>query len=131
VANQEAIDKAMAKLRLAEKKRFEAIGELKELGVVRSRSFVGDYGEELAKRYYRVDELEPPSNAGYDLVRPDGKRVQVKTLRSTPTNFEPRLGLSSPTMTSCLLSVSTLTTGHWRLSKLQSRSSRGTSEQAG
>jgi hypothetical protein len=93
VANREkAIEQAMAKLRAAERARWEAIGELVELEFVRSRSFVGDYGEELAKRYYRVAELEPPSNAGFDLRRQDGQRVQVRTLRSTPTNYRTTIG---------------------------------------
>ena len=86
----------MAKLRRAEKRRSEAIEDLKDLGVVRNRGFVGAYGEELAKRYYRVRKLEPPSNAGFDLVRRDGQRVQVKTLRSTPTNPRSTIGVLQP-----------------------------------
>jgi hypothetical protein len=94
--NQKAIDKAMARLRAADRERWKAIDDLKKLGVVRSRGFVGDYGERLAKSYYEVDELEPPSNAGYDLRRTDGKRVQVKTLRSTLTNFRTTIGTLKP-----------------------------------
>jgi hypothetical protein len=94
--DQEAIEEAMGRLRAADRARWQAINDLKDLGVVRSRSFVGDYGEELARRYYEVGELQPPSNAGYDLIRSDGLKVQVKTLRSSPTNFRSTIGALKP-----------------------------------
>ncbi len=73
----------MARLRAAERERHAAIGELIELGVVRSRVLVGDLGEQIAARYYGVD-LADAFTPGYDLVDQRGRRVQVKTLRATP-----------------------------------------------
>lgn len=73
----------MERLRAAERERHAAIGELKRLGVVRSRVFVGDLGEQIAAAYYGV-ELAPVFTPGYDLIDREGRRVQVKTLRATP-----------------------------------------------
>lgn len=52
------------------------------LGWVRSRTLVGDIGERVAAGYYNV-ELEPIMQPGFDMLAPDGRRVQVRTLRST------------------------------------------------
>lgn len=51
-----------------------------------------DLGERLAASYYEV-ELAPPSTPGYDLKTPEGLRVQVKTLRSTPGNPRSSMGV--------------------------------------
>ena len=74
----------MRRLRAAEQERHAAIGELKRLGVLRSRVLVGDLGERMAAAYYRV-ELAPVFTPGYDLIDRRGRRVQVRTLRATPT----------------------------------------------
>lgn len=79
-----ALDAAMARLRAAERERRAAIEDLIRLGAIRSRVLVGDLGEVIAARYYGV-ELTPAFTPGYDLVDRLGNRVQVKTLRATPT----------------------------------------------
>ena len=73
----------MERLQKAERERLAAIDNLIRLGVVRSRVLVGDLGERIAADFYGV-ELAPAFTAGHDLVDPDGRRVQVKTLRGTP-----------------------------------------------
>lgn len=85
------VERAMQALRKAERARRRAINALIELGVVRSRTFVGDLGEQLVADYYGVD-LEPPSTPGFDLCNRDGKRVQVRTLRSTTENYRTTIG---------------------------------------
>lgn len=52
---------------------------------------VGALGEWIAARYYEV-ELAPVNNRGYDLVTKDSRRVQVRTIRSTPENYRYVLG---------------------------------------
>lgn len=89
--NQPA-DDAMRRLVAAERERLEAIRDLVDLGLIRSRNLVGDLGEAIAARFYGV-ELEPPSTPGYDLVSPDGQRVQVRALRCTPDRTRRRIGL--------------------------------------
>ena len=74
----------MARLRAAERERRAAIEDLIRLGAIRSHVLVGDLGELIAARYYGV-ELPPAFTPGYDLVDERGNRVQVKTLRATPT----------------------------------------------
>ena len=49
---QEAVAEAMSMLLDAERARHEAISELKDLGAIRSRSIVGELGEEMAAAYY-------------------------------------------------------------------------------
>jgi hypothetical protein len=88
------IEAAMERLRRAERARHDAITDLIKLGAVRSRTLVGDLGEQLAADYYGV-ELEPPSTPGFDLRRPDRQRVQVRTLRATPGNFRTTVGVLS------------------------------------
>lgn len=80
---QDPVAAAMDRLRTAERERHAAIGELVDLGVVRSRVLVGDIGEQIAARFYSV-ELAPAFTPGYDLVDRDDRRVQVKALRATP-----------------------------------------------
>jgi hypothetical protein len=82
--NADDVQRALARLRAAERDRRAAIEDLIRLGVVRSRVLVGDLGEQIAARYYGV-ELAPVFTPGYDLVDPRGRRVQVKTLRGTPS----------------------------------------------
>lgn len=90
-AASDPVERAMQALRKAERGRRRAIKELIQLGVVRSRTFVGDLGEQLVADYYGVD-LEPPSTPGFDLRRKDKKRVQVRTLRSTSDNYRTTIG---------------------------------------
>jgi Family of unknown function (DUF6998) len=78
------LDDAMVRLRAAERERRAAIDELIRLGAIRSHVLVGDLGELIAARYYGV-ALPSPFTAGYDLVDRQGNRVQVKTIRATPT----------------------------------------------
>lgn len=73
---------AMQRLCAAERARQEAIGELITLGVVRSRRLVGDLGEALAARFYGVPLAPNANTPGFDLEARDGRRVQVRTLRS-------------------------------------------------
>jgi len=81
----------LARLADVERERSAIIGELVELGHIRGRGLVGEVGERFAAAYYGV-ELAPPATPGYDLVDRDGRRVQVRTLRCTPTNFRTTLG---------------------------------------
>lgn len=83
-ASSDPIQRAMQRLRAAERERRAAVEELVDLGVVRSHVLVGDLGEAIAARYYGV-ELAPPFTPGYDLIDRHGRRVQVRTLRATPT----------------------------------------------
>jgi hypothetical protein len=86
------LDQALSRLRRAERARRHAIAELIKLKAIRSKGVVADYGEALAARYYGV-ELAPPSTPGYDLITEDGRKVQVRTLRSTPGNWRSSMGL--------------------------------------
>lgn len=90
--NRKAILAAMERLTRAERERRAAIGELMRLGVIRSRTLVGDLGEALAAGFYGVP-LPPRSNPGFDLTRRDGVRVQIRTLRCTPENFRTSIGV--------------------------------------
>jgi hypothetical protein len=90
-AARREIERAMERLRAAERERHAAIGELVALGAVRSRVLVGDLGEQLAAGYYGV-ELAPQFTRGYDLIDGEGRRVQVKTLRGTPTRARTIIG---------------------------------------
>lgn len=91
VSSAQRLEEAMRKLVEADRARRSAVNDLKALGVVRSRSLVGDLGEVLAVRFYGV-QLEPPSAPGFDLRTPGGQRVQVRTLRCTPENFRTTVG---------------------------------------
>ncbi len=73
----------MDRLRAAERERHAAVGELVQLGVVRSRVLVGDIGEQIVARFYGL-ELAPAFTPGYDLIDRHGRRVQVSALRATP-----------------------------------------------
>jgi len=75
---------AMRRLCSAERARREAIDDLISLDVVRSRRLVGDLGEALAARFYGVTLASNANTPGYDLQTTDGRRVQVRTLRSEP-----------------------------------------------
>lgn len=76
----DAVADAFARLHAAELARAAAIEDLVRLGFIRSKVLVGDLGELIAARYYGV-ELAPVFTQGYDLIRRDGARVQVKALR--------------------------------------------------
>ena len=86
------VERAIERLQAAARAHRAAVGELMRLGVVRSRTLVGDLGEALAARFYGVD-LAPASTPGYDLVTREGARVQVKTLRTTPGNWRTSMGV--------------------------------------
>ncbi len=85
------LSQAMLKLKRADVLRREAIDDLMRLQEIRSRGLVADLGEMIAARYFAVG-LELPSNPGFDLVAPGGSRVQVRTLRDTPTNRRTSMG---------------------------------------
>lgn len=80
----EEVAAAMGRLREAERAKREAIDELVALGFVRSRRLVADIGEELAARYFGVSLAPNANNPGYDLETRDGRRLQVRALRSDP-----------------------------------------------
>lgn len=77
------VEAAMRRLQAAERERRAAIEELIQLGAVRSHVLVGDVGERVAAEYYGVGLL-PQFTPGHDLVDRRDRRVDVKTLRSTP-----------------------------------------------
>lgn len=84
----------MRRLGTAARAHRDAIEELIRLGAVESRTLVGDLGERLAADYYGVN-LEPAvikRGRGYDLHLWDGRRVEVKTLRCTPSNWRRSIG---------------------------------------
>jgi hypothetical protein len=57
------------------------MAELNERGVIRSdNNPIGDYCEFLVAAHYEV-EPEGNSNAGYDVMTPDGLKIQVKGRR--------------------------------------------------
>jgi hypothetical protein len=91
VSSAQQLEEVMRKLAEADRARRSAIKDLRALRAVRSRSLVGELGEALAARFYGV-QLEPPSTPGFDLITRDGKRVQVRTLRSTPENKRTTIG---------------------------------------
>lgn len=74
----------MRRLRDAERARREAIDEFVALGFVRSRRLVADIGETLAARYYDAPLAPNANNRGYDLETAEGRRIQVRALRSDP-----------------------------------------------
>lgn len=82
----------MSRLCSAERARREAIDDLIRLGVVRSRRLVGDIGEALAAHYYGVALASNANTPGYDLKTTDGRRVQVRTLRSEPRRERTLMG---------------------------------------
>ena len=57
-----------------------ASNRLRAAGLLRSNNLVGDVGEWIAARHYRVP-LAKTRTQGYDLTTADGRRVQVKTLK--------------------------------------------------
>jgi hypothetical protein len=63
---------------------YAAIEDLIRLGAIRSDVLVGGLCELIAARYYGVS-LPSSFTPGYDLIDKRGNRVQVKTLRATPT----------------------------------------------
>ncbi|MEJ7786594.1 MAG: hypothetical protein WKF96_17470 [Solirubrobacteraceae bacterium] len=74
------IEAAFARLYAAGCERMKAIGELRRLGVIRSKVLVGDLGELVAANFYG-GELAPVFTEGYDVLTPDGRRVEVKGMR--------------------------------------------------
>ncbi len=93
LVERDEIAEAMGRLNAAERARREAIDELIRLGVVRSRRLVADLGEELAARHYGVPLVDSANEPGYDLIAPDGRRVQVRALRSEPHRERTLMGV--------------------------------------
>jgi hypothetical protein len=61
----------------------EVMGELNSRGVVRSgNSPIADMAERMIADYYGVSIL-PPNNKSFDLIAPDGAKIEVKALRRT------------------------------------------------
>lgn len=87
------VAEAMWRLCAAERTRRQAIDDLIALGVLRSRRLVADIGEALAARYYGVALALNANTPGYDLERSDGRRVQVRTLRSEPHRERTLMGV--------------------------------------
>lgn len=81
----------LAELADLDRRRRSLVGELQVASGIRDRGMVGALGEWIAARYYEV-ELAPVNNRGYDLVTKDSRRVQVRTIRSTPENYRYVLG---------------------------------------
>jgi uncharacterized protein DUF6998 len=70
----------------------EVMRALQQAGVIRSENNpVGDICEYLVAQHYGV-KLAGGSNIGYDLVTPDGQRVQVKGRRRTGARWPPNFG---------------------------------------
>ena len=83
----------MDRLRAAARRQRAAIEELIALGAVRSRSLVGDLGERLAADYYGVElDWDGRRGSAYDLIDRRGRRIEVKTLRATPSNWRTSIG---------------------------------------
>lgn len=89
----DAVIEAMGRLCEAERARREAIDDLIQLGVVRSRRLVADIGEALASRFYGAPLVTNANEPGYDLVAPDGRLVQVRALRSEPHRERTLMGV--------------------------------------
>jgi hypothetical protein len=87
------IAQAMRQLRDAERQRREAIDALIALGAVRSKRLVADLGEEIAARFYDVPLAGNANEPGYDLVTKEGRRVQVRALRSEPHRERTLMGV--------------------------------------
>jgi len=69
-----------------------AIAELRARGVVRTgNNPVGDYTEWLVAKALGL-KLEANSSSGHDAVAPDGRRLQIKGRRVTPSNKSRQLG---------------------------------------
>lgn len=90
-ARSEAVRGLLARLVELDSERRAILAELIKRGF-RSRGFVGEWGEMIAAAYYGV-ELQRASQPGFDLVDKLGRRVQVKTLRSTPENQRASMGI--------------------------------------
>lgn len=87
------IAEAMERLNAAERARRDAIDDLIRLRAVRSRRLVADLGEEIASRFYGVPLAENANEPGYDLVARDGRRIQVRALRSEPRRERTLMGI--------------------------------------
>lgn len=81
---------ALARLATLDAERRGLIEELVHRGF-RGRNLVADYGELIAAAYYGADRAAP-SQPGYDLQAPLVGRVQVKTLRDSPTYRRTSMG---------------------------------------
>lgn len=92
VREEDEISEAMTRLNAAERARRGAIDDLIRLGVVRSKRLVADLGEAIAARFYGVPLVDNANEPGYDLIDRDGRRIQVRALRSTPTRERSVMG---------------------------------------
>ena len=64
----------------------EVMAALHERGIVRSANTpIADIAERLIADYYGVDRLAP-NNKSFDVVAPDGSKIEVKALRRTKRN---------------------------------------------
>lgn len=80
----------LKRLAVLDSERVGLLTQLRTMGF-RSRGLVGEYGELLAAAHYHVS-LSVSSKPGYDLEVPGLGLVQVKTLRSTPSNRRTSMG---------------------------------------
>lgn len=85
------VGEILKRLAVVDGERMELITCLRSMGF-RSRGLVGEYGELLAAALYGIP-LSVSSQPGYDLDVPQLGRVQVKTLRSTPSNRRWSMGV--------------------------------------
>ena len=84
----------LSKLSVSDLLRLQAsaIEELRARAVVRTgNNPVGDYTEWLVAKALGLT-LEANSSAGYDATAPDGRRIQIKGRRVTPTSKSRQLG---------------------------------------
>jgi hypothetical protein len=57
---------------------FEQPKEMEDAKLIRSSKYLGDIGEYLASKIYGIELADNQKNQGYDGIRKDGKRFQVK-----------------------------------------------------
>jgi hypothetical protein len=90
---EDEIADAMRRLNAPERAHRRAVDDLIRLRVVRSRRLVADLGEELASRYYGVPLASNANERGFDLIASDGRRIQVRALRSEPSRERTLMGV--------------------------------------
>ncbi|WP_405341361.1 DUF6998 domain-containing protein [Fibrobacter sp.] len=68
------------------KKYYEALSELEQLEIIRSKNITGDIGEFLALQFYPGLKLvERQNNPDFDAVDADGTKYQIKYSDSSKT----------------------------------------------
>lgn len=112
----ETVGDILRRLAEIDAERIALISSLRAMGF-RSRGLVGEYGELVAEALYGARARRAaPSQPGYDLQVDGLGLVQVKTLRSTPTNPRASMGvLREPydVLHALRLGVSYEPTGGW------------------